>query len=676
MVIESTGCSTLHLVSQLGIFTLALSRTCYGDLRVLGSSRECIFTLRRVSQSGVFDELRRISGRFSLALATMLKFCTSDDPVSTIVACRPLLTESRSKEALSQIVSWFGECSSHHSRCHSPVCWILPTRVLDVGDANTSPSLCDSNNLTGRWVALSYCWGKVMPLRTKLNNLAQFRQSIPLESMPPLFRDAVTIVRLLGLRYLWIDALCIIQDSEADWLSESAKMIGVFQNATLTIAAEAAKDSSVGLFKSMKKTEGSSRFVIPAHSNHGKVKGQIFEGTNVQPEPGPLSSRAWTLQEQLLSTCILRFAKQQMWWECREARRNEAYPEELHDQVHWYYGQTWHMASMSLWDLDLKTPNPLLANWCDIVNNYHKRQMTFAKDTFPAVAGIAEHFLDCGLHNYRAGLWLQDIHRGLLWCNSEPHSRSRAFYVAPSWSWASVEQGSRSSTHYLEVLTRPLPSNPLEPIAKIERVKVVLHAHHLGQIKAGELIITGPCQEVCRDDILGGFMDYRQTFKNMSESYLETPLDAEEWKLHWSLRKSAPFNIWTIEKFSQSSNVPKPCLLLHVASHIDDDEERKFAYCLILEAVVESEATEQAQDDIGSTAESLPQTRRRELSPAGAEDLAEPSEELESKSGQNGMPVTVGISKPPMQYRRIGLATLQETVPTSTIWPNRTVTII
>ena len=87
------------------------------------------------------------------------------------------------------------------------------------------------------YIALSHCWGKNPIVRTTTSTLAQRKQGIEISLLPPTFRDAIIIARRLDVRYLWIDSLCIIQDDELDWQTESAKMSTIYQHALLTISA-------------------------------------------------------------------------------------------------------------------------------------------------------------------------------------------------------------------------------------------------------------------------------------------------------------------------------------------------------------------------------------------------------------------------------------------------------
>ncbi|KAH8746866.1 hypothetical protein F5882DRAFT_312155, partial [Hyaloscypha sp. PMI_1271] len=92
----------------------------------------------------------------------------------------------------------------------------LPTRVIDVGPnaGSQEPFLSITNGKEGSWIALSHCWGEYQPLRSTVATERIRKRKIT--HLPPTFQDAVTIIRALGIRFLWIDALCILQESQHD----------------------------------------------------------------------------------------------------------------------------------------------------------------------------------------------------------------------------------------------------------------------------------------------------------------------------------------------------------------------------------------------------------------------------------------------------------------------------
>ena len=133
---------------------------------------------------------------------------------------------------------------------------MLPSRVLDVGDYQERLSFhpvhlhVRTQDERGVYVALSHRWGlrgsQKMPLQTTRRNLKEHCKGISYQGLLSTFRDAVTVTRMLGIRYLWIDALCILQDDQDDWLKQSSQMGSIFKNSLLTIAIHSAKNSSEG----------------------------------------------------------------------------------------------------------------------------------------------------------------------------------------------------------------------------------------------------------------------------------------------------------------------------------------------------------------------------------------------------------------------------------------------
>ncbi|KAK5659383.1 hypothetical protein OQA88_1476 [Cercophora sp. LCS_1] len=135
-----------------------------------------------------------------------------------MLGSRPFTDGSASLEAYALIRDWIDDCTATHSGCHQEPDTELPTRVLDVGGEQFSDvRLCiprDHGVSVGRYAALSYCWGTVPCLKTTTDTLSAHAQNIPFHALPGTIQDAVRIARTLGLPYLWVDALCIIQGSD------------------------------------------------------------------------------------------------------------------------------------------------------------------------------------------------------------------------------------------------------------------------------------------------------------------------------------------------------------------------------------------------------------------------------------------------------------------------------
>jgi hypothetical protein len=154
---------------------------------------------------------------------------------------------SKSEECFSLICSWMKECSEHG--CRPQVDVRLPKRVIEISsDPSVPPRLFTTNNAVGRYVTLSHCWGNIDTVRLTKETISEMHSSINFESLPRTFRDAIVISRNLGLSYLWIDALCIMQDDVTDWATESPKMATVYGQASLAISATMVEGNSSGIF--------------------------------------------------------------------------------------------------------------------------------------------------------------------------------------------------------------------------------------------------------------------------------------------------------------------------------------------------------------------------------------------------------------------------------------------
>lgn len=154
-------------------------------------------------------------------------------------------------EKRAVIKSWFTECASHHPECAPPI-HQYPRRLVEVGTEGTNLRLVDTNNFvpdTARYATLSYCWGTVRPLTTTSDNVDLFATRIPAEDLPRTFLEAVSITRDLGIPYLWIDSLCIVQDDPGDWRMEAGRMKDIYSGSSITISASDAQNSTPGLFR-------------------------------------------------------------------------------------------------------------------------------------------------------------------------------------------------------------------------------------------------------------------------------------------------------------------------------------------------------------------------------------------------------------------------------------------
>jgi hypothetical protein len=366
------------------------------------------------------------------------------DPLAALFSMRPLSEDSSSDGCFEIASMWLQKCLDTHDECPkqpSP----LPSRVIDVGSDGRDPFLHISKDECGLWLAMSHCWGLEQNFTTTSSTLDLFSQSIPMADLPETFKDAILITRRLGYQYVWVDSLCIVQDSQEDWEAESQNMAIIYQNATATISADAANGDRQGIFKGVKSRRDKFKLLaLPYHSLKRGLRGKMFVSVRQGRhdfKTMPLQTRAWVLQEKALSVRSLRYQHTGLFWHCQTATSTEVRPslvqrhldiKELHTIP--------HKSLPARIDYDihyqLYGDPATLAWWYIQVSDYTTRQLTFKKDRFPAIAGLAREFADRTGYHYMAGIWMEDFQRGLLWKGAVPESY---YGLCPSWSWVGAE---------------------------------------------------------------------------------------------------------------------------------------------------------------------------------------------------------------------------------------------
>lgn len=296
---------------------------------------------------------------------------------------------------------------------------------------------------------------------------------IPWRTLPKTFQDAITVTRQMGVQYLWIDSLCILQGDKTDWDLHVSLMGSIYENSFFTIAAADARDSRGGCFlrhdhKQVRVSIGDDYAIharpspelqgfderwadganhAPAHWRHCSVGPQ--EISDQKAPTTKLEDRCWAFQERLLSPRTLHFSRYELAFECRESIRCECTKQETRPSR--------HLKSLfkGLSQLSLSVPRGRSAEairnqWFDIVESYSRRTLTFPTDRLPALAGIATQFASHHriTSRYCAGLWElegeEHIIHSLLWrtflgFNPHAHPNRRCDeYLGPSWSWVSI----------------------------------------------------------------------------------------------------------------------------------------------------------------------------------------------------------------------------------------------
>ena len=193
-----------------------------------------IITLKLMQDWGGFN----LRMDWNNASDTIVPFVEETSPVANVVHKRPFQTVVDSSAAVVEASRWLKECVEHPG-CPLDIPSPLPTRVIDVKPAESSSSvrILHSAGHVGRYAALSYCWGGSIRRSLSVANIDHYQRGLAVASLPKSIQDAIHVTRELNIRYLWVDALCIVQDLEDDKQHEIGRMQAVFQNATVTIVA-------------------------------------------------------------------------------------------------------------------------------------------------------------------------------------------------------------------------------------------------------------------------------------------------------------------------------------------------------------------------------------------------------------------------------------------------------
>jgi hypothetical protein len=383
---------------------------------------------------------------------------------------RATFTRSDSDGCFELADSWVQHCVEDHADCaaysvNEPP--KLPTRVLDLGPSSCSqePYLLETNNETGLYATLSHCWGKSPgPLTTETHNLAERKRQIAMSTLPQSFQDAIAIARRLHLRYIWIDSLCIIQNSAEDWSKESKTMAEIYGNCHICISAVRAPDCHFGIFHTRDAIDSFEiDYIDPSTGSPirlGLRKPMLARDfptyTNLKDEfiSGPLDERGWALQERLMSPRVLKYASGQLVWECQTATHCESRDGPL-PVLHHSIPKTslsptnnLNLKSWRRWIRSEANASSQPASievyemWYKIITDYSHKKLTFSSDKLPAISALASEFAKETGSEYLAGLWREDLCTGLLWIPVEsplPNGPGRSdVYRAPSWSWSSV----------------------------------------------------------------------------------------------------------------------------------------------------------------------------------------------------------------------------------------------
>jgi hypothetical protein len=348
------------------------------------------------------------------------------------------------------------DCKHHHPHCNvrDKTPW-LPTRLLDLETLEdlSEVRICVTSEETftviPEYTTLSHRWLVNNDTQLKLtnDNIVQLKKNVSIVEVSKTFRDAMQISKQLGVRYLWIDSLCIVQGDNDDWKQEAALIVKVYKNGVINISATAAAavHRTEGCFRDREGFLQPFRTTKPASSEspeelHVVIPNMIWR-RNI--EMADIQKRGWVLQERVLSPRVLHYAIEQVFWECRQFCACESVPFGIEPGFYSLgIGNSYikdFVPGLALEDYGHDRDQMERTFWKRIVEDFSAYELTFVTDKLMALSRIASEVRCMIRAEYLAGLWKSQLPHTLLWvAKAGPSRPKRLSGIAPSWSWASI----------------------------------------------------------------------------------------------------------------------------------------------------------------------------------------------------------------------------------------------
>ncbi|KAI1418475.1 HET-domain-containing protein [Hypoxylon sp. FL1857] len=393
-------------------------------------------------------------------------------------------------DSFNKLKVWLETCTKTHVLCQqNPM--PPPKRLLYIGSvADGLVHLYEPPDSSREpYVALSYCWGKASFLKTLKSNIESLQQGFDPKTLPQSVKDAVHISQKLGLKYIWVDALCIIQDDKTDWEEQSAKMCSIYEQAYLTIAASSVSSAHMSFLNRLYAQLSASKYqAVDQNGDVLAARTQCRNGHHYKARSGPppakdpLDTRGWTLQESILPTRIIFYSSEELQWRCKSIRTCECEvppsDEEPPPLIH---------GGLSHWEI--------LGAWVRIVEKYTERRLSHPEDRLPALSGVAHLIHKLTGWQYLGGLWTFDLIYQLLWQRQSHQYTLPSLpyaYRAPSFSWASV-----GYPVYMLANRQNKPTHSFQDDAWFVDAEMELGTDKFGRVESGWLTMRGKLIHAC-----------------------------------------------------------------------------------------------------------------------------------------------------------------------------------
>jgi hypothetical protein len=361
--------------------------------------------------------------------------------------CRSFNADVASQSSLGQMSQWLEECHSSHDLCRQDWSSFVPQRLLQIelGTEIATVRLVEkSEKLPIKWAALSYVWGGDQKLKTTVGTIADMKAGIEMERLPQTLQDAITVCRALGLEFLWVDALCIVQDDPEDLKRELASMPQIYQRAWVTISASTAARASDGFLLKRCYSHTATPVSLPYLADDDLDTDRVvlvgISSEVCSSQDDPINERAWTYQERRLSSRMLDFSSKGVILYCHTNKLCQGdrsligwrTDDDDEAEVYNYKSERQILKPVSKYQDSI--------NWHDMVDGYVTRKLSFSSDKLTALSALASLYRERTGHTYLAGLWKESLINDLCWGTDGnklfPWPKE---YRAPSWSWASID---------------------------------------------------------------------------------------------------------------------------------------------------------------------------------------------------------------------------------------------
>ena len=410
-------------------------------------------------RAGMFM-LQKDNGMFLLHKTSAYADQAAGESECDVYAEGDVTADHTSSNASFELASmWLRDCVQSHPRCNSHkdgTSW-YPTRLLHLVESDGKEGYVRlirtaETSLNEHYATLSHRWGNTRPLQLTKSAASDPNHRFLVAEMPRTFQEAIQVSRRLGIQYLWIDSLCIIQEGDnlRDWYYEAGLMDKVYMHSYLNIAAADADDGTKGLFRHHPPLPLGCQRVAVNTKEFGSGTGCTdYLMTDLMLwlhnlDKSPLHNRGWVFQERFLAPRNLHFFRDQLFFECNERTVCETFPKGLPSVITKLTtasikSRLWKQEDLSV--LPDRYGEDLRNLWySDVVSQYSPMDLSVSTDKLIALSGIAKFFMARLEDTYVAGMWHSQLEDSLLWSVSPSGLLPRPLvYRSPTWSWASVD---------------------------------------------------------------------------------------------------------------------------------------------------------------------------------------------------------------------------------------------